>query len=114
MASVKWETMSRDIGIRTMETHVMTSPASSGEGRRTQPLPRTIEAISAALSEEKRQVFHAALWQAPLGPELDDVMNVWWMEAMFDAVPGRERRLTRTVAGRDLVRLPDLLVGDHR
>lgn len=114
MASVKSETVSRDIGIRTMETRVMTSPTPSGENCRTQPLPRTIEAISAALDEEKRQAFHAALWRAPLGPELDDVMNTWWMEAMFDAVPGRERRLARTVAGRDLVRLPDLLLGDHR
>ncbi|MFC4033875.1 hypothetical protein ACFO3J_20670 [Streptomyces polygonati] len=111
---MKSETTSRDNGIRTMETHVTTSPIPSGEGTRTQPLPRTIEAITAALGEEKRQAFHAALWRAPLGPELDDVMNLWWMEAMFDAVPGRERRLTRTVAGRDLVRLPDLFVGDHR
>ncbi|WP_333767520.1 hypothetical protein [Streptomyces sp. IBSBF 2435] len=111
---MKPETMSRDIGNPTLETHAMTSPAPSGKGRSTRPLPRTIAAISAALGEEKRQAFHTALWHAPLGPELDDVMNVWWMEAMFDAVPGREHRLTRTVAGRDLVRLPDLCADDHR
>lgn len=92
----------------------MTSPTPYDEGRRIQPLPRTIEAISAALGEEKRRAFHAALWRAPLGPELDDVMNLWWMEAMFDAVPGRERRLTRTVAGRNLVRLPELFAGEQR
>ncbi|MFJ9351100.1 hypothetical protein [Streptomyces sp. NPDC101237] len=88
-------------------------PALPEQSSRTHPVPRTIEAISAALGEEKRQAFHTALWRAPLGPELNDVMNVWWMEAMFDAVPDRRNRLARTVAGRDLVRLPDLLAADH-
>ncbi|MEU9925378.1 hypothetical protein AB0H51_29540 [Streptomyces griseoluteus] len=47
--------------------------------------------------------------QAVQGPELDAVFDTWWMEAMFDSVPGRARRIERTVAGRDLLRLPDTL-----
>ncbi|MFJ5520658.1 hypothetical protein ACIQB4_26850 [Streptomyces griseoluteus] len=73
------------------------------------PLPRTIDAVSRSLAPEKREAFLRALGQAVRGPELDAVFDTWWMEAMFDAVPGRARRLERTVAGRDLLRLPDTL-----
>ncbi|MBM9510473.1 hypothetical protein [Actinacidiphila acididurans] len=74
-------------------------------------MPRTIDAIGAALGTAKRKAFHEALGRALQGPELDDVLNLWWMEAMFDTVPDRQQRLTATVEGRYLVRLPDLLGG---
>lgn len=82
------------------------SGPSSGAGRSI-ALPRTIDAISEGLAPEKREAFHRELGRAVQGPELDEVLSGWWMEAMFDAVPGRDRRLAATVAGRDLLRLPD-------
>ncbi|WP_405591096.1 hypothetical protein [Streptomyces sp. NBC_01190] len=84
-------------------------PASAG---RIRPLPRTVDAISGALDPAKRLDFLRALGQAPQGPALDEVLGTWWMEAMFDSVPGRAERLAATVAGRDLVRLPDDLGGE--
>ncbi|MFE0351068.1 hypothetical protein [Streptomyces griseoluteus] len=72
-------------------------------------LPRTIDAVSRSLAPEKRETFLRAVGRAVKGPELDAVFDTWWMEAMFDAVPGRARRLERTAAGRDLLRLPDTL-----
>ncbi|MEV8048023.1 hypothetical protein ACF06D_13055 [Streptomyces griseoluteus] len=90
-----------------VDMHIPPDPCTSVG--KSAALPRTIDAVSRSLAPEKRETFLRALGQAVQGPELDAVFDTWWMEAMFDAVPGRAHRLERTVAGRDLLRLPDTL-----
>lgn len=41
------------------------------------------------------------------GGGLDTVMTAWWLEAMFESVPGRDQRLDDTVAAVGLVELPE-------
>ncbi|MFC5748542.1 hypothetical protein [Actinomadura rugatobispora] len=70
------------------------------------PIPRTINAIGPALTEGKRAEFSREVLAAEQGAQLDEVMNRWWMEAMLDRAPGRERRGRDARAGRGLVPLP--------
>jgi hypothetical protein len=72
-------------------------------------IPRTINAISAALTDEKRAEFRQEALAAEQGSAFDAVMNRWWMEAMLDRVPGREQRLADALAGRNLVPLSELV-----
>ncbi|MGW5369483.1 hypothetical protein ACWER6_28700 [Streptomyces sp. NPDC004009] len=76
---------------------------------RVPAIPRTINAIGDALSPGRRMAFFAAVGGAEQGERLNDVMSLWWMEAMFERVPGREQRLADTVAGRGLVPLPEVV-----
>ncbi|MGW3244505.1 hypothetical protein [Streptomyces sp. NPDC001070] len=80
------------------------SSPSSGDPR-IRALPPTIGAIDDALPAARRDDFRAAVTAARQGEELNEVMTVWWMEAMFEAVPGRDQRLDDTVAGIGLVEL---------
>ncbi|MFE5403207.1 hypothetical protein ACWELO_23690 [Streptomyces sp. NPDC004596] len=68
-------------------------------------IPRTIAAIAQALGSDRRAEFHTAVYHARQGAELDSVLMTWWLEAMFEMLPGRDRRLDDTVAGVGLVEL---------
>ncbi|MGQ4516376.1 hypothetical protein [Streptomyces sp. DW26H14] len=85
-------------------------PEHPAPGRRV-PIPHTGRAIGDALSAEKRLAFYAELLAAEAGAPINAVLRKWWMEAMFDAVPGRARRLANADEGRNLVPLPDLAGG---
>lgn len=78
---------------------------------RTTRLPRTIDAVADALTGAKRMAFYAEIGGAQAGEEINAVLRKWWMEATFDSVPGRERRLAQADAGTHLVPLPDLVDG---
>lgn len=81
-------------------------PDGPGRPGRVRPIPRTIEAIGEALTAEKRARFYGEVRTAEQGPELDGVLERWWMDAVLDQVPGRRRRHADGVAGRNLVPLP--------
>lgn len=72
---------------------------------RMEAIPRTIAAITDALPPARRDEFHAVVRHAPQGAELDAALMTWWLEAMFETVPGRDQRLDDTVAGVGLVEL---------
>ncbi|GHF01484.1 hypothetical protein E5082_10605 [Streptomyces griseoluteus] len=72
---------------------------------RTAAIPRTIAAITDALPPARRDEFHADVHHAQQGAELDAALMTWWLEAMFETVPGRDQRLDDTVAGVGLVEL---------
>ncbi|NEB93909.1 hypothetical protein [Streptomyces bauhiniae] len=76
-----------------------------GGDARLPAIPRTIAAIAEALDPTRRVEFQTAAHHARQGTELDSVLMTWWLEAMFEAVPGRDRRLDDTVAGVGLVEL---------
>ncbi|RFU41373.1 hypothetical protein DZF91_12110 [Actinomadura logoneensis] len=73
----------------------------------TRAIPRTVGAVAAALAPDKRERFLAEAGEAE-GSALDAVLDHWWMDAMLDRVPGRERRVTDALAGRGLVSLEEL------
>lgn len=75
---------------------------------RVQPIPHTIDAVATALSGAKRMAFYAEIGQAEEGTAINAVLRKWWMEALFDARPGREQRLADAEGGRNLVPLPGL------
>ncbi|KUN33258.1 hypothetical protein AQJ30_34175 [Streptomyces longwoodensis] len=70
-----------------------------------EPIPRTIAAVADALPPARRHEFHAAVSSARQGPERDAALTTWWLEALFERVPGRDQRLDDTVAGVGLVEL---------
>ncbi|MGW0413249.1 hypothetical protein ACWDZX_18460 [Streptomyces collinus] len=72
---------------------------------RIEAIRRTIAAVIDALPPARRDEFHAAVSRAQQGPELDAALMTWWLEAMFEMVPGRDQRLDDTVAGVGLVEL---------
>ncbi|MFD7919996.1 hypothetical protein ACFV3R_12305 [Streptomyces sp. NPDC059740] len=72
------------------------------------PLPHTIDAVAAALAGAKRMAFYAEVGQAEEGEPINAVLRKWWMEAMFDSVPGREQRLADAASGHRLVPLTEL------
>ncbi|MEV4254229.1 hypothetical protein AB0J52_13825 [Spirillospora sp. NPDC049652] len=77
----------------------------------TRAIPRTVSAVAAALAPDKRERFLAEAGAAEAredGRALDAVLEHWWMDAMLDRVPGRERRVTDALAGRGLVSLEEL------
>jgi hypothetical protein len=74
-------------------------------------IPKTINDISAALTEAKRKEFLSEVLAAEQGPPLDTVMHRWWMDAMLDRVPGREKSEADALAGRNLVPLSKLTGG---
>ncbi|WP_034485784.1 hypothetical protein [Actinomadura oligospora] len=73
----------------------------------TRAIPRTVSAVAAALEPGKRERFLAETGKAE-GRALDAVLDHWWMDAMLDRVPGRERRVTDALAGRGLLSLEEL------
>lgn len=83
-----------------------TSGASPSHGDpRVPAIPRTVDAVHDALPTTRREEFHAAVARAAPGDEREAVMTAWWLEAMFEAVPGRDQRLDDTVAAVGLVAL---------
>ena len=76
---------------------------------RTRPISRTISAIGEALSGARRLAFYAEVLAAGQGDEINAVMGKWWLDAMLDQCPGRERRLDDVNAGVGLVELPALI-----
>ncbi|WP_029391534.1 hypothetical protein [Streptomyces xiaopingdaonensis] len=76
---------------------------------RVRPIPRTIDSVADALSGAKRMAFYAEVGRAQEGPELNETLHKWWIEALCDAVPGRGRRLANADAGRGLRPLPDMV-----
>ena len=80
---------------------------------RTHPIPRTIDAVAGRLAPAKRMAFYAEIGSAEGAEAITEVLEKWWMEAMFDSVPGRERRLAATAGPHArLVALPDLVSGE--
>lgn len=79
---------------------------------RARPIPHTIDAVAGALTGAKRMAFYAEIGQAEEGEPLNNTLRKWWMEAMFDAQPGREQRLAEAAAGHGLVPL-SALAGDQ-
>lgn len=75
---------------------------------RVRPIPHTIDAVAGALSGAKRMAFYAEIGQAEEGDPINSVLRKWWMEAMFDSVPGAERSRANAAAGQNLVSLDDL------
>ena len=75
---------------------------------RARPIPHTIDAVASALGPTKRMAFYAEIGQAEEGEAINAVLRKWWMEALFDARPGREQRLADADAGRNLVPLSGL------
>jgi hypothetical protein len=80
---------------------------------RVTAIPHTINAIGEALTGAKRACFYGEVLAAEEGEPINTVMRKWWMEAMFDARPGREQRLADADAGRNLVPLPALVGGEQ-
>ncbi|MBO8203188.1 hypothetical protein [Streptomyces smyrnaeus] len=74
---------------------------------RVRPIPCTIDAVASALTGANRMAFFAEVGSAERGQQLDDALRKWWMEALFEAQPGRTRRLADVAAGHRLVALPD-------
>lgn len=66
-------------------------------------IPRTIKGISERLPEEKRALFIEQVTTAEFGADLDEVMLVWWGQAVLAQDPGRQKRLADARAGRNLV-----------
>ncbi|GAA1891571.1 hypothetical protein [Actinomadura bangladeshensis] len=77
----------------------------SGPGR---GIPRTIKSISERLPEDKRALFIEQVTTAEFGADLDEVMLVWWGQAVLAQDPGREKRLADARAGRNLVPLSEI------
>ncbi|NKZ04445.1 hypothetical protein [Actinomadura latina] len=71
-------------------------------------IPRTIKGISERLPEEKRALFIEQVTTAEVGADLDEVMLVWWGQAVLAQDPSREKRLADARAGRDLVPLSEV------
>lgn len=76
-----------------------------GGDARVPAIPRTIAAIAQALDPTRHDEFQTAVYHAEQGTELDSALMTWWLEAMFETVPGRDRRLDDTFAGVGLVEL---------
>lgn len=74
---------------------------------RVPAIPKTIDAIAVALSGAKRMAFYAEVGKTP-APDLEGVIERFWMDAMLDQVPGREQRVADAMADRGLVALDDL------
>jgi len=74
---------------------------------RITPIAHTIDAVAAKLPPGRRMEFYRSVGQAEEGEPLNATLRGWWMEAMFEAQPGREQRLADAAAGRGLVALPD-------
>jgi hypothetical protein len=85
---------------------VTAQPEHSTPDLRVRPIPHTIDAVAGSLAPAKRMAFHAEIGQAEEGEPINAVLRKWWMEALFDARPGREQRLADADAGRNLVPLP--------
>ena len=82
-------------------------------GPRTAPIPHTIDAVAGALSAAKRMAFYAEIGQAEGVEAIAEVLEGWWMEAMFDGQAGRERRLAAAVdPDARVYPIPDLVGGE--
>jgi hypothetical protein len=71
-------------------------------------VPRTINGINDGLPEEKRAIFLEQVMAAEVGPDLDEVVFVWWGQAVMAQDPDRQRRLADAWAGRNLVPLSEI------
>ncbi|NVI89496.1 hypothetical protein [Actinomadura sp. BRA 177] len=74
----------------------------------TYGIPRTIKGISERLPKERRALFMEQVMTAEFGADLDEVMLVWWGQAVLAQDPGREKRLADARAGRNLVPLSEV------
>jgi hypothetical protein len=81
------------------------SPPFPGPGGE---VPRTVEGIGERLPEDKRALFVEQVEAAESDADLDEVMLVWWGQAVLAQDPGREKRLADARAGRDLVPLSEV------
>jgi hypothetical protein len=88
---------------------VTAQPEHPAPDPRVRPIPHTINAIGEALSGEKRARFYGEVLAAEEGDAINGVLRKWWMEAMFDSVPGAERSRANAAAGRNLVSIEDLV-----
>lgn len=80
---------------------------------RVHPIPHTIDAVADGLGAAKRMAFYAEIGQAEGADTIALVLEKWWMEAMFDSRPGRERRLAAVADPDARVRpLPGLAGGE--
>ncbi|MFA1538684.1 hypothetical protein [Actinomadura monticuli] len=71
-------------------------------------VPRTIKSIGERLPKEKRALFIEQVTAAESEADFDEVMLVWWGQAVLAQDPGREKRLADARAGRDLVPLSEV------
>jgi hypothetical protein len=75
---------------------------------RVPKIPRTIEAVRAALPSDQRRVqFLAEVLAAPV-EDLERVVLAGWYEAMLAQVPGGDERLADALAGVNQRPLPEL------
>jgi hypothetical protein len=62
-------------------------------------VPRTIQGIADALSDDRRMEFYRIVLAAEAGPELEHVIATWWGHAMLDSDPDRERVIAAAESG---------------
>jgi hypothetical protein len=70
------------------------------QGAESSPrVPRTIQGIADALSDDRRMEFYRVVLAAEAGPELQHVVATWWGHAMLDTDPDRERVIAAAESG---------------
>lgn len=87
-------------------------PAEQPADPRVRPLPRTIEAVRAAIpDDQERRRFLEQVLAAPVD-EVKGLVETRWYELMLTKVPGAEVRLADARLGVNQVPLPELLLVD--
>ncbi|WP_377273637.1 hypothetical protein [Peterkaempfera sp. SMS 1(5)a] len=79
---------------------------------RVRSFPRTIEAVRAAIPDEKQRKQFLELVMATPAEDLQDVVSARWFELMLDKVPGADERLADARLGVNQVPLPEPLLVD--